>query len=78
MYWAACCRLSPTSRGRTSVQPIQPGKCPVSEEPVREAPSAQRGGVHLRSMFLAMKRTLAGRSASRRMKYGYHSLPKGT
>ena len=29
------------------------------------------------SMFFAMKNTLAGRSASRRMKYGYHSRPKG-
>jgi hypothetical protein len=33
---------------------------------------------HLRSMFFAMKKTLAGRSASRRMKYGYHSCPNGT
>lgn len=30
------------------------------------------------SRFLAMKRALAGRSARRRMKYGYHSVPKGT
>jgi hypothetical protein len=32
---------------------------------------------YLRKKFLARKRTLAGRSARRRMKYGYHSSPKG-
>ena len=30
-----------------------------------------------RSRFLAINQTLAGRSASRRMKYGYHSVPNG-
>src|SRR5580692_6880422 len=33
---------------------------------------------HLRSILRAMKNTFAGRSPSRRMKYGYHSVPKGT
>ena len=33
---------------------------------------------YLRSIFLAMKNKLAGRSPSLRMKYGYHSVPKGT
>lgn len=28
-------------------------------------------------MFRAMKNTFAGRSPSRRMKYGYHSVPNG-
>ncbi len=28
--------------------------------------------------FFAMKNTFAGRSPRRRMKYGYHSVPKGT
>ncbi len=31
-----------------------------------------------RNRFFAMNNTLAGLSASLRMKYGYHSLPKGT
>src|ERR1019366_2338748 len=33
--------------------------------------------LYCRNMFRAMKSTLAGRSARRRMKYGYHSVPNG-
>jgi len=40
--------------------------------------SALKNGLYRRSMFLAMNSTLAGRSASRRMKYGYHARPNGT
>jgi hypothetical protein len=32
---------------------------------------------YFRSKFLATNNALAGRSARRRMKYGYHSAPKG-
>jgi hypothetical protein len=34
--------------------------------------------VYERSRLRAMKKTFAGRSPNRRMKYGYHSVPKGT
>jgi diguanylate cyclase len=34
--------------------------------------------LYLRKKFFARNRMLAGRSARRRMKYGYHSSPKGT
>jgi hypothetical protein len=30
-----------------------------------------------RNRLRAMKKTFAGRSPKRRMKYGYHSVPKG-
>ena len=33
---------------------------------------------HQRKKFLTIKSTLAGRSPSRRMKYGNHSFPNGT
>ncbi len=32
---------------------------------------------HFLNICLAIKNTFAGRSASRRMKYGYHSVPNG-
>ena len=43
------------------------------------APSLLRGRAwpYCRNMLRAMNSTLAGRSASRRMKYGYHSDPNG-
>ena len=47
----------------------------------KEGGGRQESGInwfYFRSMFLAMKNTLAGRSPKRRMKYGYHSVPKGT
>lgn len=43
----------------------------------RAAVGGMRLSDHWRNMFLAMKTTLAGRSARRRMKYGYHSVPNG-
>ena len=45
--------------------------------------NAQSLGIRLlsprycRNMFFAMNSTFAGRSARRRMKYGYHSVPNG-
>lgn len=39
--------------------------------------SAQSGLPHLLTIWRAMNSTFAGRSANRRMKYGYHSVPNG-
>ena len=41
-----------------------------------ERPTAD-GDPHFLNICLAIKNTFAGRSASRRMKYGYHSVPNG-
>lgn len=41
--------------------------------------TSNKGGFsYERKKFLARKRILAGRSARRRIKYGYQSVPKGT
>lgn len=46
-------------------------------EGAETGPSAELNSYE-RSIFLAIKKTFAGRSPNRRMKYGYHSAPNGT
>jgi hypothetical protein len=69
MSWAAC---SPSNR--TSHEKGAPAWPPARNVSVVSQPVLH----YFRKKFLARKSTFAGRSASRRMKYGYHSSPKGT
>jgi len=70
-----CCRQDTFSQSLTFT--IANWNC-ANGYPARRCDSLSWArSTQLRSMFLATKKTFAGRSAKRRIKYGYHSVPNG-